>query len=318
MIILMKSITIIEKNDRVSMNLKQLEVFLAVAETGSFSRAAEATFITQSTVSQHISSLENEFGLKLLDRTGKGVFPTGAGKILLERARQLVSQAKEVPLAMKRFKGLEHGILKIGASNIPGNYLIPPAISKFLGRYPGVGVTVLQGDSRETLERLSRGEIEIGIIGTLFDEGEVEFSPLGQDRIVLVVKADHPWANRNSVRLNELLNERYIIREAGSGTEKTVREAMAKSGVETSRMKVQASLGSNEAVKQAVTAGIGAAFISEMSITKDLARQEIVTVKVRGLTISRRFYLIRRKKRDLSPPGRAFADLLLEMYGGRQ
>ena len=300
------------------MNLKQLEVFLAVAETGSFSRAAEATFITQSTVSQHVSSLENEYGLKLLDRTGKGVFPTEAGKILLERARQVVAQAKEVPLAMKRFKGLEHGILKMGASNIPGNYLVPPALSKFLGRYPGVGVTILQGDSRETLERLTRGEIEMGIIGTLFDEGEVDFRPLGQDRIVLVVKADHPWARRNSVRLTELLNEKYIIREAGSGTEKTVREALAKSGVEPSGMKVQASLGSNEAVKQAVAAGIGSAFISEMSIGKELAHKDMAKVKIKGLTISRRFYLISPKKRELSPPARAFADLLLEMYGGRQ
>jgi DNA-binding transcriptional LysR family regulator len=172
----------------------------------------------------------------------------------------------------------------------------------------------LQGDSRETLERLTRGEIEIGIIGTLFDEGEVEFRPLGQDRIVLVVKADHPWANRNSVRLNELLNERYIIREAGSGTEKTVREALAKSGVENSLIKVQASLGSNEAVKQAVAAGIGAAFISEMSIRREVAQRDVSKVKIKGLTITRRFYLITRKRRDVSPPARAFADLLLDMY----
>src|SRR3974377_1894919 len=102
----MESIKLIVKNDRCAMNLKQLEVFLSVAETGSFSRAAEATFITQSTVSQHISSLEREFGLRLLERTGKGVFPTEAGKILLEGARRVVSQTKELPLVMKRFKGL--------------------------------------------------------------------------------------------------------------------------------------------------------------------------------------------------------------------
>ena len=103
------------------MNLKQLEVFLAVVETGSFSRAAEATFITQSTVSQHISLLEEEFDLRLLDRTGKGVLPTEAGKILLGYARQIVSKAREVPLAVKRFRGLEDTIIKIGASNIPGS-----------------------------------------------------------------------------------------------------------------------------------------------------------------------------------------------------
>ena len=299
------------------MNLKQLEVFLSVAETGSFSRAAEATFITQSTVSQHISSLEREFGLRLLDRTGKGVFPTEAGKILLEGARRVVSQTKELPLVMKRFKGLEDGILKAGASNIPGNYLVPPALSRFLGRYPRVAVTVLQGDSRETLERLTRDEIEIGIIGSLFDEKNVHFRPLGRDRIVLVVRPDHPWARRRSIRLSELLNEPYIIREAGSGTEKTVREALEKSGVEPSRMKVQASLGSNEAVKQTIAAGVGAAFISAMSIGKELAQNDVAQINIKGLTISRRFYLISRVKRDLSPPAHAFADLLLDMYGER-
>ncbi len=297
------------------MNLKQLEVFLAVAETGSFSRAAEATFITQSTVSQHIASLEAEFDLKLLDRTGKGAFPTEGGKILLEHARQIVSKAREVPSVMKRFKGLEDAILKMGASNIPGNYLVPVVLSNFIGRYPGVALTILQGDSRETLDRLKNEEIELGIIGSLFDEEDIAFEPLGRDKIVLIVKGDHPWRRRKSVSLNELLQERYIIREAGSGTEKTVREALAKAGIEHSQMKVQASLGSNEAVKQAVVHGIGAAFISEMSIRKELAQGNVATVKIKGLTISRRFYLVSRLKRDLSPPARAFANLLVEMYG---
>jgi len=297
------------------MNLKQLEVFLAVVETGSFSRAAEKTFITQSTVSQHISSLEKEFDLKLLDRTGKGVLPTEGGKIFLEHARQIVSQAREVPVAMKRFMGLEDASLKMGASNIPGNYLIPKAISSFLELYPGVTLTVWQGDSRETLDRLKSEEIEIGIIGTLFDEQSIDFHPLGWDKIVLTVKKNHPWSERKSITIQELLSERYVIREEGSGTEKTVREALVKAGIEPSELKVRASLGSNEAVKQAVVNGIGAAFISEMSIRKELAQGDVATVKVKGLTISRCFYLISRLKRNLSPPARAFADLLLEMYG---
>lgn len=297
------------------MNLKQLEVFLAVADTGSFSRAAEATFITQPTVSQHISFLEAEFDLKLLDRTGKGVFPTEGGKILLEHARQIVSRVKEVPSAMKRFKGLEEAILRMGASNIPGNYVVPVVLDSFLKCYPGVALRILEGDSRETLERLKNGEIEIGIIGSRFGEGEINFQPLGHDKIILVVKGDHPWAKRKSVELGELLNERYIIREAGSGTEKTAREALVKAGIEPSRMKVQASLGSNEAIKQAVILGIGAAFISEISIRKELAQGDVAAVKIKGLTISRRFYLVSRVKRELSPPALAFVNMLLKIYG---
>ena len=297
------------------MNLKQLEVFLAVADTGSFSRAAEATFITQPTVSQHISSLEGEFDLKLLDRTGKGVFPTEGGKILLEYARQILSMVKEVPSAMKRFKGLEEAILRMGASNIPGNYVVPVVLDSFLKCYPGVALRILEGDSRETLERLKNGEIEIGIIGSRFNEEDIDFQPLGHDKIVLVVKGDHPWAKRKSVELGELLNERYIIREAGSGTEKTAREALVKTGIELSRMKVQASLGSNEAIKQAVILGIGAAFLSEISIRKELVQGDVAAVKIKGLTISRRFYLVSRLKRELSPPALAFANMLRKIYG---
>ena len=297
------------------MNLKQLEVFLAVVETGSFSRGAEATFITQSTVSQHISSLEAEFDLKLLDRTGKAVLPTEGGRVLLEYARQIVSRAREVPLALKRFKGLEDTVIKIGASNIPGSYLLPGVLPLFISRHPGVAITILQGDSRETLDRLKKEEIEIGIIGTFFDEKNIDFRPLGQDQIVLVVRGDHRWARGKPISLRDLLSERFIIREVGSGTEKTVHEALAKAGLQPGKMKVPASLGSNEAVKQAVAHGLGAAFISEMSIKKEIGRGDMAVVKVKGLSIFRRFYLISRSKRDLSPPARAFVNFLAEMYG---
>ncbi len=297
------------------MNLKQLEVFLAVAETGSFSKAAEATFITQSTVSQHISALEAEFGLKLLDRTGKGVFPTNGGKKLLEQARLIVGRAREIPVIMKRFRGLEEAELKMGASNIPGSYLLPSVLSSFLDRYPKVTFTILQGDSRETLDRLRKEEIEIGIIGTLFDQRDVDFKPLAGDEIVLVLKANHPWAQRKMIPVQDLLNERFIIREAGSGTDKTVGEALVRAGVEPSQMKIRARLGSNEAVKQGVLNGIGAAFISERSVKNELAQGQIATVKVRGLTILRNFYLIGRRERELSPPAQLFADLLLKRYG---
>ena len=298
------------------MNLKQLEVFLAVVETGSFSKASEATFITQSTVSQHVSSLEAEFDLKLLDRTGKGALPTEAGNILLAYARQIVSKAREAPLAIKRFRGLEDTGLKIGASNIPGSYLIPSILPHFAARYPGVSLTVLQGDSRETLDRLKKEEIEVGIIGTLFEEKNIDFYQLGPDKIVLAVKGDHRWAGEKTISLEEMLTERFVIREVGSGTDKTVHEALAKAGIRLEQMKIQASLGSNEAVKQAVRNGMGAAFISEISIEKELAHGEMAVVKIRGLTISRFLYLIRRRKRDLSPSARALVNFLEEIHGG--
>jgi LysR family transcriptional regulator, low CO2-responsive transcriptional regulator len=154
----------------------------------------------------------------------------------------------------------------------------------------------------------------VGVIGTLFDDKNVDFHPLGLDKIVLVVKGDHRWAGGKPIYAKEILSEKFIIRELGSGTDKTVHEALAKIGIRPEQMKVQASLGSNEAVKQSVLNGMGAAFISEISIEKELAQGDMAIVKTRGLIISRFFYLIRRRKRELSPSARGFVNFLKEIY----
>ena len=144
MIISIKQIKSIGINDAGGiMNLKQLEVFLAVAESSSFSRGAEATFITQSTVSQHISALEQEMGIRLLDRTARGALPTEAGKILLVHALRIVAEMHGIPPAINRFKGLEDVSLTVGASNIPGDYMIPEALPNLLKRFPGLAITVV-------------------------------------------------------------------------------------------------------------------------------------------------------------------------------
>ncbi|KAF0219230.1 MAG: LysR family transcriptional [Geobacteraceae bacterium] len=297
------------------MNLKQLEVFLAVAESGSFSRGAEATFITQSTVSQHISALEKEFGVKLLDRTGRGALLTSGGKVLLQHVRRIIADAREIELIMNRFKGVEDVTLSVGGSNIPGNYMIPAALPLVLERFPGLKITLLQGDSREILGRIAREEVEVGIIGSRFEDEGFTFTPLGKDEIRLIVSRQHKWRKRKSVALEELLEEEFILREPGSGTGKTVREALAKAGVSPDRLKVRAWLGSNEAVKHAVAGGLGISFLSEVSVRRELARRELAEVHVRGLRISRHFYLASRSGRELSPAAAAFAGVMREICG---
>ena len=182
-----------------SMNLKQLEVFIAVAESGSFSRAAEITFLTQSTVSQHISSLEKEFELKLLDRTGKGALLTEAGKLLLDRAQRVVAEARNVSLALNRFRGLDDVVLKIGGSNIPACYMIPHCVPAFHKHHPGVTISLIQGDSRETLDRLKDEEVEFALVGTRFADKGLAFTPLTLDKSSLVAPAGHPWSEKDFI-----------------------------------------------------------------------------------------------------------------------
>jgi LysR family transcriptional regulator, low CO2-responsive transcriptional regulator len=296
------------------MNLKQLEVFLAVAESSSFSRAAEMSFLTQSTVSQHISSLEGEFDLKLFDRTGKGAMLTEAGKLLLLHAGRLVAEAREIRVNLNRFKGLEQAVLRIGGSNIPGSYMVPGFLPLFQQLNPGVTIILIQGDSRETMERLKQEEVELAITGSRYAEEDFEFAPLTPDKIVLVVNAKHRWHGRESVTPEQLLGEPFIFREPGSGTDRTVRAALTGAGLSPEQLMAKIFLGSNEAVKQSILHGLGISFISEMSVTKECEREELFIVKVKGLEITRHFYLANRLGRELSPAAKAFATLIKNHY----
>jgi DNA-binding transcriptional LysR family regulator len=297
-----------------TMNLKQLEVFIAVAKSGSFSRAAEITFLTQSTVSQHISSLEKEFELKLLDRTGKGAFLTEAGKLLLEHAQRVVAEAQNVPLALNRFRGLEDVVLKIGGSNIPACYMIPLCVPSFRQEHPGVVISLIQGDSRETLDRLKNEEVEFALVGTRVPEKGLAFTPLTLDKISLVVPAGHPWSEKEFILPEDLVRESFIFRETGSGTDRTLREQLTKSGFAPEQLKVSMVLGSNEAVKQAILHGAGVSFLSELSVKNECERGEMFIVDIRGLDIYRHIYLVTRRARELAPAAKAFIDSIIQRF----
>ncbi|HJV34505.1 selenium metabolism-associated LysR family transcriptional regulator [Geomonas sp.] len=296
------------------MNLKQLEVFIKVAETGSFSKGAEATFITQSTVSQHISALEEEFGLKLLDRTGRGALLTEGGKLLLDRARRLVAYAHEIPTAIARFKGVEEVKLKVAGSSIPGEYMIPAALPLLAERFPGLSITLLQGDSQGVVEKLLDEEVEVGVVGGCFPEDGIELVPFATDELVLIAPGGHHLSGVSAIGTGELWRETFVLRETGSGTGKASAEALRKAGIDTGSVRVAAHLGSNEAVKRAVMAGIGISFISLLSVQRELAQGALIKVPVEDIQIRREFYLASRKGRELSPAAIGFCNVMRELY----
>jgi len=296
------------------MNIKQLEVFLAVAGTGSFSKGAAATFITQSTVSQHISSLEREFDLQLLDRTGKGALLTEAGKLLALHAGQIVAAMGATEMALKRFKGVEEAALTVGGSNIPASYILPGILPRLAQRFPGVTVTVCQGDSRGILDRLVRAEMELCVVGSRFPLEGVDYQPVGRDEIRLVVNSGHPWSSCRSVPLSAVKNEPLLFRETGSGTGQAVFDALAQAGLKRESLLIRAVLGSNEAVKQAVMKGLGVSFVSSCSVERELAQGELSAVDVQGLKIDRSFYLAVKSGRTLSPAALAFISVMRAMH----
>ena len=297
------------------MNLHRLEVFQAVAETGSFSRAAEKMFLTQSTVSQHIAGLEEELAVQLFDRTGRGAELTDGGRLLGQHVRRILVACADLNQAMAYFRGLEDTLLTVGASNIPANYLIPKLLTVMGSRHPGVTLNVLTGDSRDMIGLLAAGEIALAVVGNRFEDDGVAYAPLAGDSLQLVIGAGHPWRDRVAVGVEELVETPMIVREAGSGSGRSVEAALQAAGYDIGRLQIMARLGSNEAIKQAVSQGTAAAFLSSLSIQRELRHGELMTLPVSGLSISRCFWLATRRARALSPAARAFTTLLKETFG---
>ena len=296
------------------MNLRQLEVFVAVVETGSFSRGAEAASLTQSTVSQHVASLESEVGISLLDRTRQGILLTGAGELFLKHTRRVLAERDALLQAITGFRGLQQVDLTVGASNIPANYLVPTILSQLAAEHPGIKLTLQTGDSRAILDQLQAGNMELAVVGNRSDHRGLEFIPLASDLLVLAVNPRHPWSRCATITLDDLAGSPLVVREDGSGSDQALRKALRRAGFDPARLQVAVRLGSNEAVRQAVIGGFGAAFLSEISIRQELQRGELVKIPVSGFSVPRQFWLAVRSRRTASPAARVFATLMQESF----
>ena len=202
-------------------------------------------------------------------------------------------------------------VLKVGASNIPGTCLIPAALGRFQAACPRVRLEVSQGDSRSVVRQLAAEDIELGFIGGRYDDDRVHFEEMGADTIVCAVARDRGDAAKKSLSQAELCKVPLVVREQGSGTQKAVYEALAKTWISKESLRIVAVLGSSEAVKRALLEDAGYAFVSSMSIAEELAGGSLTTVRIPGLTITRKFYAAYRSGRELSPAATAFLSLML-------
>ncbi len=293
------------------MTLRQLELFIAVAEAGSFSRGAEKIHLTQSTVSQHISALEAEAGARLLDRDRNGTCLTAAGKLFLQHARRILGERDLLVQALSAYQGLEEVSLQIGASNIPANHLIPAILPQLAQRYPGIALTVQSGDSQEILELLRGAEIELAVVGSRKEDRQLVYTPLGKDLLVLVVGPQHLWWQRDWISLDELSSALFVMREAGSGSGQALEKELQRVGIDLDNLTIAARLGSNEAVWRTVASGFGCAFVSARSVRRELEAGDLFQVQVRGMSVERQFWLATLRGRTTSPAAAAFAELLL-------
>jgi DNA-binding transcriptional LysR family regulator len=291
-------------------DIHRLEVFCKVFEMRSFTKAADAVFLTQPTVSEHLRALEEEVGEKLVDRLGREVLPTPAGKILYQYARDIIRLRNEALQAIARYKGNLSGHLTIGASTIPGTYILPELIGSFKARYPAIQITLRISDSAEVVERIIDGSLEAGLIGAKWDDRRIILEEVFSDELVLAIHPEHAWADEKVVTVEELANQPFILRERGSGTRRVMAQALEARGFNPARLRVVAEMGSTEAVRQGIKARIGVSILSSHAVAEDIQRGTLSKIAIKDVAISRSFYLVQRKNRQSSPLCLAFLEHL--------
>jgi len=280
------------------MDIKQLEVFVKVFENSSFSKAAEDLGISQPTVSAHIQNLEEFLGRKLFDRIGRKVVPTLEAKVLYRHAVEILKKRDEALSSLLSLGKDFSGVVRIAASNIPGDYLFPHVVKKLKEKFPKVTFVVEIFDSSRVLEILKEQlpNYDIGFVGMEVKDGKFEVKTIHDDEIVLIAP---PYFNGNSIELSSLYDLPLILREEDSGTRKTVERALREKGINLRSLNVVSYLGSNTAIKEAVKRGAGFGLVSKYSVMDEVECGKIKVVKVEGLEIKRCFYAVRRK--DITP-----------------
>ena len=293
------------------MDLHQIEIFCTLIKLRSFSRAAEALSLTQPTVSGHIKNLEADLGVRLLDRLGKRVVPTEAGEVLFRHGQKLLSLRDHARQEIAGISGTVSGLLKIGGSTIPGAYVLPAMIGAFRKKYPSAAIQLVIDDTAKVAEAVVNGDLHIGVVGARLPDTRLEAHPFLKDELVIAVPSGHPWVGKKTVTAEELAGEPFILRENGSGTRRIMEERIGKAGLSVADLQTVAVVGSSDAVRQAVKAGLGVSILSVRALRDDIAAGRLAAVRLRGIRLERSFSVILLKGRTRSPLGKAFFDFLM-------
>jgi DNA-binding transcriptional LysR family regulator len=288
------------------MDTRQLAAFCAVVERKSFSQAAERLGVTQPAVSLQIRSLEQRLGRQLLDRSGRRVEPTEAGRRLYASAQRVLAAEEHLLDDLDADdEGALTGTLELGASTGPGGTVVPLLLCEFQEQHPELGVRLTVSDTQTVVDRVAERELELGIVGAGRRHRGVAFEPFFRDEVVLACPSDHRFAGK-TVSLDDLKTEKLIVMQEGAGVRQVIEDELRKAGVRLRDLDIRLELGLQESVRSAVVAGHGIAFISRLAIEVDLAAGRIAVARVRGLDPVREIFLARATGRSETRAARAF------------
>lgn len=294
------------------MNMRHLEIFYRVLEAGGFTRAAAAMRLTQPTLSAAVRQLEEGLGVQLLNRLGREVAPTEAGRLLQSYARRIFALREAALGELQSLLAGDQGELLLGGSTIPGTYLLPQLVAGFSREYPQIRVNLRLAATESIVKDLREQRLELALIGGLVDHKKFEVTPCFGDELVIIVPAAHHWAGREQIAEQELVEMPLLLRESGSASRRALEIRLKEHGVSILPQRLIAEVGGNEALKQGVLAGLGVAVISKLAVAGELERGELITLSLAGGPLRRSFYLLQARGFRLSAAAERFKTLVLD------
>ena len=279
------------------MDIHQLRIFAAVFRNRSFSRASEELYLTQPTISDHIKALEEEFGCSFFDRLGRSILPTKEAEALYGLAVEIIEKANAVKEVIGQFRKEPAGELIIGASTIPGTYLLPPVMATFQKRYPSISFQIIIADSKQIVQKVLSHELLVGIVGSKLNDSQLAYSSLIEDELIVV--ASPQFTRKESMTLKEVVELPMVLREEGSGTRKEIERIFSSKGLNIDSMNIAGLFGSTDSIKQAVKAGMGISILSRLSVSDELKFKILKEIKLSDVQMKRHFYVVTHKKRSL-------------------
>jgi DNA-binding transcriptional LysR family regulator len=286
------------------MDIHHLKIFVSVYKNKSFTRASKDLHISQPTISEHIKNLESSLDCRLFDRLGRSIMPTAEADVLYPKALQLLDDLDQIQQEVSAAGIGIKGKLVIGASTIPGVYILPRVAYSFKKQYPEVGFEILIEDSARITNMVLQHALLCGIVGARITSDKLDYSPLIEDELVLV--ATPKVLAQKTITLEKLATIPFLQRETGSGTRQTFENFLKKSNTSSDAFNIVATLGSTSAVKQAAKESLGASVISRIAVLEELENKTLLEIPIKNFKMKRKFYQIRQKERTLPAQYLAF------------
>lgn len=296
------------------MDIRQIETFVEVVRLESFSKAAEKLFITQPTVSNHITALEKEIGSELIDRSGRLFRITPTGQILYEHAEKIIDQINNAKYEIDAYDQGLQGKISILSSSIPREYILPNLIKSFLEEHPKISFSLQGSDSKEAIKKILTYENDFAIVGKMNDNPKLDFVKLVKDSSVLIVPNDkfENLENGDTIKFEDILDENFILREYGSASLETIINAIYQSSKDARKLRIVGTCDDNEAIKSLVSKGVGLSFMNKIAIERDIKEKRFKYLNIKGVDFSRDFYFLYHREKPLSPLGKRFKDFVLD------